>query len=123
MAKLHVSECFVANSLDAVRLFGASGYVTETGIERDLRDSVGGVIFSGTNDIQRQHHRGPAAALTARPRPARRLPIAPPALPTASRRQARADGPAPSGIASRRSRPVTAGIEAGSARSASSCAI
>lgn len=53
MAKLHVSECFVANSLDAVRLFGASGYVSETGIERDLRDSVGGVIFSGTNDIQR----------------------------------------------------------------------
>jgi len=53
MAKLHVSECFVANSLDAVRVFGASGYATETGLERDLRDSVGGVIFSGTNDIQR----------------------------------------------------------------------
>ncbi|WP_152051958.1 acyl-CoA dehydrogenase family protein [Tautonia marina] len=53
MAKLHVSECFVANSLDAVRHFGAQGYVTENGIERDLRDSVGGVIFSGTNDIQR----------------------------------------------------------------------
>jgi alkylation response protein AidB-like acyl-CoA dehydrogenase len=53
MAKLHVSECFVANSLDAVRLFGAQGYIAETGIERDLRDSVGGVIFSGTNDIQR----------------------------------------------------------------------
>lgn len=53
MAKLHVSESFVANSLDAVRIFGASGYATETGLERDLRDSVGGVIFSGTNDIQR----------------------------------------------------------------------
>jgi alkylation response protein AidB-like acyl-CoA dehydrogenase len=53
MAKLHVSECFVQNSLDAVRTFGASGYATETGLERDLRDSVGGVIFSGTNDIQR----------------------------------------------------------------------
>ncbi len=53
MAKLHVSECFAQNSLDAVRLFGASGYATETGLERDLRDSVGGVIFSGTNDIQR----------------------------------------------------------------------
>jgi alkylation response protein AidB-like acyl-CoA dehydrogenase len=53
MAKLHVSECFVQNSLDAVRLFGASGYATETGLERDLRDSVGSVIFSGTNDIQR----------------------------------------------------------------------
>jgi alkylation response protein AidB-like acyl-CoA dehydrogenase len=53
MAKLHISECFTQNSLDAVRLFGASGYSTEFGLERDLRDSVGGVIFSGTNDIQR----------------------------------------------------------------------
>jgi L-prolyl-PCP dehydrogenase len=53
MAKLHVSECFVQNSLDAVQLFGASGYAAETGIERDLRDSVGCLIFSGTNDIQR----------------------------------------------------------------------
>jgi alkylation response protein AidB-like acyl-CoA dehydrogenase len=53
MAKLHVSECFVQNSLDAVRTFGASGYATALGVERDLRDSVGGVIFSGTNDIQR----------------------------------------------------------------------
>ena len=53
MAKLQVSECFVQNSLDAVRIFGAAGYAEETGLERDLRDSVGGVIFSGTNDIQR----------------------------------------------------------------------
>jgi alkylation response protein AidB-like acyl-CoA dehydrogenase len=53
VAKLHVSECFVQNSLDAVRIFGASGYATESGLERDLRDSVGGLIYSGTNDIQR----------------------------------------------------------------------
>lgn len=53
MAKLHVSESFLQNSLDAVRIFGASGYTVETGLERDLRDSVGGVLFSGTNDIQR----------------------------------------------------------------------
>ncbi|MDR3634581.1 MAG: acyl-CoA dehydrogenase family protein [Isosphaeraceae bacterium] len=53
MAKLHVSQCFVQNSLDAVQLFGAAGYVTEFGIERDLRDSVGSTIYSGTNDIQR----------------------------------------------------------------------
>jgi alkylation response protein AidB-like acyl-CoA dehydrogenase len=53
MAKLHVSECFVQNSLDAIRIFGASGYSVEGGLERDLRDSVGGVLFSGTNDIQR----------------------------------------------------------------------
>jgi alkylation response protein AidB-like acyl-CoA dehydrogenase len=53
MAKLHVSESFVQNSLDAVRLFGASGFASGEGQERDLRDSVAGVIFSGTNDIQR----------------------------------------------------------------------
>jgi alkylation response protein AidB-like acyl-CoA dehydrogenase len=53
MAKLHVSECFVQNSLDAMRTFGASGYTTEAGLERGLRDSVGSLIFSGTNDIQR----------------------------------------------------------------------
>jgi hypothetical protein len=53
MAKLHVSECFVQNSLDAVRLFGASGYAAELGVERELRDSVGSLIYSGTNDIVR----------------------------------------------------------------------
>jgi alkylation response protein AidB-like acyl-CoA dehydrogenase len=53
LAKLHVSDCFVKNSLDAVQVFGASGFATETGIERDLRDSVGSLIYSGTNDIQR----------------------------------------------------------------------
>jgi alkylation response protein AidB-like acyl-CoA dehydrogenase len=40
-------------ALDAVQVFGASGFATETGIERDLRDSVGSLIYSGTNDIQR----------------------------------------------------------------------
>jgi alkylation response protein AidB-like acyl-CoA dehydrogenase len=53
MAKLHVSQCFTANSLDAVQIFGAAGYATETEIERTLRDSIGGLIYSGTNDIQR----------------------------------------------------------------------
>ena len=54
MAKLHVSECFVQNSLDAVRaLRRRPAMPAESGPERDLRDSVGGVIFSGTNDIQR----------------------------------------------------------------------
>ena len=53
MAKLHVSESFAQNSLDAVRIFGAQGYTIEQGLERDVRDSTGGVLFSGTNDIQR----------------------------------------------------------------------
>ena len=53
LAKLHVSECLVQNSLDAIQVFGALGYTTEAGIERDLRDGVGSLIYSGTNDIQR----------------------------------------------------------------------
>jgi alkylation response protein AidB-like acyl-CoA dehydrogenase len=53
MAKLHVSECFVQNSLDAIRCFGASGLESGSPLERDFRDSAGGLIFSGTNDIQR----------------------------------------------------------------------
>lgn len=53
MAKLYLSETFVDSSLDAIRLHGAKGYVTEYEIERDLRDGVGGLIYSGTSDIQR----------------------------------------------------------------------
>jgi alkylation response protein AidB-like acyl-CoA dehydrogenase len=53
MAKLHVSECFVKNSLDAIRCMGACGLVSGSPVERDFRDSAGGLIFSGTNDIQR----------------------------------------------------------------------
>ena len=53
MANLHLSECFVESSLDAIRIHGAKGYVTEFEVERDLRDGVGGLIYSGTSDIQR----------------------------------------------------------------------
>jgi alkylation response protein AidB-like acyl-CoA dehydrogenase len=53
LTKLHLSESFIESSLDAIRLHGAQGYVQELGIERDLRDGIGGVIYSGTSDIQR----------------------------------------------------------------------
>jgi len=53
MLKLYLGESFVASSLDAVRLFGGSGYLTEYEIERDLRDSVGGVLYAGTSDVQK----------------------------------------------------------------------
>ena len=53
LAKLHLSESFIESSLDTIRLHGAQGYVQELGIERDLRDGIGGVIYSGTSDIQR----------------------------------------------------------------------
>lgn len=54
LAKLYLSECFVESSLDAVRTHGGYGYMTEFEIERDLRDAIGGTLYSGTSDIQRQ---------------------------------------------------------------------
>lgn len=54
MAKLYLSECFVQNSMDAIRTHGGYGYTSEYEVERDLRDSIGGLLYSGTSDIQRQ---------------------------------------------------------------------
>ncbi len=53
LLKLHLGECFVDSSLDAIRIHGGAGYLSENGVERDLRDAVGGVIYAGTSDIQR----------------------------------------------------------------------
>jgi alkylation response protein AidB-like acyl-CoA dehydrogenase len=53
VAKLHVSDSFVKSSLDAVQIFGGYGYMTEQQVERDLRDSVGSTLYSGTSEIQR----------------------------------------------------------------------
>lgn len=53
MTKLIISEAFLASSTDAMRIHGALGYRAGSAIERDLRDSVGGVLYAGTSDIQR----------------------------------------------------------------------
>ena len=53
MAKLAVSEAAVQGGLDAVQVFGAVGYSSESRIERMLRDAVPSTIFSGTSEIQR----------------------------------------------------------------------
>jgi alkylation response protein AidB-like acyl-CoA dehydrogenase len=53
LAKLYLSECFVQSSLDAIRTYGGYGYMSEMEVERDLRDAVGGLLYSGTSDIQR----------------------------------------------------------------------
>ncbi|GAB4585374.1 acyl-CoA dehydrogenase family protein [Nocardia sp. IFM 10818] len=53
LAKVAVSEAAVANSLDAVQIFGASGYLVPGGVERYLRDSIPARLFSGTTEIQR----------------------------------------------------------------------
>ncbi|RPI25114.1 MAG: acyl-CoA dehydrogenase [Acidobacteria bacterium] len=53
MAKLHISESWVASCLDAVQVFGGYGYLTDLEMERELRDALGSRIFSGTSEIQR----------------------------------------------------------------------
>lgn len=53
IAKLYVSECCVQNSLSAMRIYGGYGYTTEYECERQLRDAIGTVFYSGTSDIQR----------------------------------------------------------------------
>lgn len=52
-AKLFVSEAYLQSSLDTVRTHGAQGYLAQSSPERELRNSVGSVIYSGTSDIQR----------------------------------------------------------------------
>ncbi|MDX3240502.1 acyl-CoA dehydrogenase family protein [Streptomyces sp. ME18-1-4] len=52
MAKTAVSEAAVANSLDAMQLFGSAGYLADTGIEEQLRDCLPTTVFSGTTEIQ-----------------------------------------------------------------------
>lgn len=53
LSKLVASENALASSLDATFNHGAVGYLSEFQIERNLRDAVGGLIYSGTSDIQR----------------------------------------------------------------------
>jgi alkylation response protein AidB-like acyl-CoA dehydrogenase len=53
LAKLWVSESAVASTLDSLQVHGGYGYMTEAGIERRLRDAVGGRIYSGTSEMQR----------------------------------------------------------------------
>jgi alkylation response protein AidB-like acyl-CoA dehydrogenase len=52
-AKVFTSEAWVQSSLDAIQIHGAFGYMSDSEIERDLRDSVAGKIYSGTSEVQR----------------------------------------------------------------------
>lgn len=53
MTKLFVSESLVDAGLAAVQIHGGYGYMTETEVERALRDAVGSTIYSGTSEMQR----------------------------------------------------------------------
>ncbi|HXG43206.1 MAG TPA: acyl-CoA dehydrogenase family protein [Gemmatimonadales bacterium] len=53
IAKLFLSEAWVRSCLDAIQIHGGYGFTTEYEVERDLRDSIGGTLYSGTSEIQR----------------------------------------------------------------------
>jgi alkylation response protein AidB-like acyl-CoA dehydrogenase len=53
MTKLHLSECLVQSSLDALQIHGGAGYMTETGFEREVRDALASRLYSGTSEMQR----------------------------------------------------------------------
>ena len=54
LSKLAVSVAAMDSAADAVQVLAGRGYLTGSGAEAALRDAVGGTIFSGTSDIQRQ---------------------------------------------------------------------
>lgn len=51
--KLHLSEAYLASSTDAMRTFGARGYLEDAITARAVRDALGGISYGGTSDIQR----------------------------------------------------------------------
>lgn len=53
LANIYMAESFVQSSLDTLYVHGGRGYLTEHEIERDVRDAVGGPVYGGTSDIQR----------------------------------------------------------------------
>jgi len=53
MLKLLISESFLASSIDAMRIHGGYSYLENHDAGRDTRDALGGVLYAGTSDIQR----------------------------------------------------------------------
>jgi alkylation response protein AidB-like acyl-CoA dehydrogenase len=52
ISKVVVSEAAAETHLDALRVFGASGYARGGGVDGRLQDALGGLIYSGTTEIQ-----------------------------------------------------------------------
>ncbi|MDQ3239829.1 MAG: acyl-CoA dehydrogenase family protein [Actinomycetota bacterium] len=54
IAKLLASEANVSSAMAGVQVFGGRGYLTEYGLEKDLRNAIAGTIYSGTSEMQRR---------------------------------------------------------------------
>ena len=53
MAKVYASEVAMRSSTDCVQIHGGYGYISETGVERLMRDAKITQIYEGTSEIQR----------------------------------------------------------------------
>ena len=53
LAKLAVSEAYVAACRSALQIFGGYGYVVDYELERELRDALATTLYVGTSEIQR----------------------------------------------------------------------
>ena len=53
LAKLAVSEAYVATCRTAIQIFGGYGYMVDYGLERELRDALATTLYVGTSEIQR----------------------------------------------------------------------
>ena len=54
ITKLSIAEAAIANAQDAMQVFGGSGYLTDTELERELRDALAARLYSGTQEMQRR---------------------------------------------------------------------
>jgi alkylation response protein AidB-like acyl-CoA dehydrogenase len=53
LAKLAISEAYVAACRSALQIFGGYGYMVEYELERELRDALATTLYVGTSEIQR----------------------------------------------------------------------
>jgi alkylation response protein AidB-like acyl-CoA dehydrogenase len=53
LCKLTLSENACASSQDAMRIFGATAFICDTAMDADVLDSLGGLVYSGTSEIQK----------------------------------------------------------------------
>lgn len=53
MLKLLISESFLQSSIDSMRVHGGYAFIDDHESGRDTRDALGGILYAGTSDIQR----------------------------------------------------------------------
>jgi alkylation response protein AidB-like acyl-CoA dehydrogenase len=53
LVKIIVSDAFLDNSMDAMKLYGAHGYTMDSTAQQDLRDAMAFQMASGSTDIQK----------------------------------------------------------------------